>query len=476
MDPLNLTTMLYSDAEPRKKIFLPACSLTPTALTHAVDFGGPHLDGILTFKFESVHDLNAMLDIFDKSRAYFSSAQEAFREVKYVAAGGNATEIRTHESLDIHGVGLTLDLSRNGRSITVRSIAPGSPAALCDSVISVHDHLLKVDGLDVKHSCTSLQDVAKRIRGVRGTPVRLLLRRSHDVETDVQNLTPSKAKSKYEVVLRRGPPVDPDAQHASWPEADKRDKNDETATLVEEDNAQGVDAAVHEHAHADAAECGSNDEIEELESVVDAFEEQLDLPENFAKDITFKSIPTSIGHESAGTLSPQQTSRYSIYDLRRISEFSDGTELQAPVSSFHTPASPYHRMLESAGGKQSQARLLQKEMLDVSAPGRARDSTTEETSEKEPYFFPTDIGILLCAVNGRHIVRAIEPDAPQSVCKHVFEGDELLSVDGAAVAHASPGEVFALLSRASTWSFRLHVFCAFLALTEAQIRQQFICL
>jgi hypothetical protein len=454
MDPLNQTTMLHSDAEPRKKVFLPACSLMPTALAHAIDFRGPHLDGTLTFKFESVHHLNTMLDIFEKSRAYFSLAQEAFKEVKYVAAGGNATDIRTHESLDIHGVGLTLDLSRNGKSVTIRSIVPGSPAALCDSVISVHDHVLKVDGLDVKHSCKSLEDVGRLIRGVRGTPVKLLLRRSHDVETDVQNSTPSKAKSKakskYEVVLRRGPPVDAEGQRTSLPEVNERDENVETTTLVEEAIAQGVDA-VHDHAPADSVERASNDGSDEPDSVAELFEEKLVLPESLAKEETLESTATSIDQESAMTFSsPQQTSRYSIYDLRRIRAFSNGSELQATVSSFHTPASPYHRVLECASGRQSHTRLLQKEMLDVSSPGRAKDCKPQETSEKEPYVFPTDIGILLCAVNGRYIVHAIEPNAPQSVCKHVFEGDELLRVDGEAVALASPGEVFGLFRRAST--------------------------
>ena len=226
MDPQNTETLIYPDSEPKKVIFLPPCTLLPTGARNSVELSGPHLDGVVTLKFVDQRDLSTMLDIFKKSKAYFNSAQEAFKEVRYVGVGGKAADIQRSaewvQPSEICGVGLGLDISQNGKSISVRSIAPGSPAALCQTVISVHDHLLKVDGLQVKHCCATIDDVVKLIRGVRNTAVKLEFRRSRGPH----------AKSTYVVILKRGPCVDPDAADADGPAADGLDSHAVAASMA----------------------------------------------------------------------------------------------------------------------------------------------------------------------------------------------------------------------------------------------------
>jgi hypothetical protein len=226
MDPQNTATLIYPDSEPKKVIFLPPCTLKPTGARNSVELSGPHLDGVVTLKFVDQRDLSKMLDIFKKSTAYFNSAQEAFKEVKYVGVGGKAADIQRPvewvQPSEICGVGLGLDISQNGKSISVRSIAPGSPAAFCQTVISVHDHLLKVDGLQVKHCCATIDDVVKLIRGVRNTAVKLEFRRSRGPH----------AKSTYVVILKRGPCVDPDAADVIGPAADGLDSHAVAASMA----------------------------------------------------------------------------------------------------------------------------------------------------------------------------------------------------------------------------------------------------
>ncbi len=472
MDPLNLDTLLYSDAEPKRKIFLPNCSLIPAAINYAVELRGPHLEGILTLKFANQKDLNTMLDIFDKSRSLFLSAQEAFKEVKYVAAGGKAADIRSPESVDlkafdIQGVGLTLGFSRNGKSVTVCHIAPGSPAALSDAAISVHDHLLKVDDLDVKHSCTSLEDISKRIRGVTGTAVKLLLRRSRDLEPKVglqvqegQARAPlahlHRAKTKYEVVLRRGPPV---VAHSDDTSASEACEMEGSAGLVSQEDSRNEQRDVNALQEEQLGFFESDPADNFAASNLNGVSSSISLNENSIKVLRFRGQEQPLSSDQALRQDDDERGeqRLSIYDMSRIgyaSEF-ETSESGFAGSKLHLPERPYSRMLECASPNQDLAtkimtpRLMQK---DITARAKARE--TQKTSAKELNFLRTDIGIIFCsvdAVDGRPlVVHSIQPDAPQSVQKYVFAGDTLLSIDGHDVARASPDGVLELLKRSST--------------------------
>jgi hypothetical protein len=122
---------------------------------------------------------------------------DAYQDVRYLSAGGKILEeSRTPRNVAPAncGVGIFIDHSKNGKSVTIREIMPGSPAA-ASGVIQVHDHLLKIDGVSVKHSFGTLKDIVDAIRGIEGTKVRLQFRKCRGPE----------AKSVYEVILRRGP-------------------------------------------------------------------------------------------------------------------------------------------------------------------------------------------------------------------------------------------------------------------------------
>jgi C-terminal processing protease CtpA/Prc len=461
MDPLNLDTLLYSDAEPKRRIFLPNCSLAPTAMQYAVELRGPHLDGILTLKFANQKDLNIMSDIFNKSRSLFLSAHEAFKEVKYVAAGGKAADIRSPESVglkafDIHGVGLTLGYSRNGKSITVCHIAPGSPAALSDAAISVHDHLLKVDDLDVKHSCTSLEDIAKRIRGLTGTPVKLLLRRSRDLEPEgglqvqegqarAPHACVQKAKTKYEVVLRRGPPVAAHSDDTSGSEAREMEGSGGAVSEQERSGNKQRDVNSIQEEQLGFLESNSADNI--------AASNGISMNEKSNKVLSFRGQEQllSSGHAFRQDDDEQGEQRRSIYDMSRI---SDGSEFETSGSKLQLPDRPYRRMLECASPKQELAIKSMTPRLQKDVTARATTRKTQKTPSKELSFLRTDIGIIFCAgdaVDGRPlVVHSIQPDAPQSVQKYVFAGDTLLSIDGHDVARARTDAVLELLKRSST--------------------------
>lgn len=534
MDPLNMDTLLHSDALPKNVIFLPACSLIPSRTPKEVELRGPHLDGILTMKFASHRDVNIMLDIFKKSTAYFSSTQQAYQEVKYVAAGGKAADIRTQEvvdfSKDIHGVGLGLGLSRNGKSISVRSIAPGSPAALCDSVISVHDHLLKVDDVDVKHSCSTLEDVGKLIRGIRGTTVKLQLRRSRDVEEARQQdleqtrtaYSPilTQAKSKYEVTLRRQPAVDPNAMLC--------DGVTSGAESLEADGNEGkqlADGDLKAVGQANAGMRNSDRETPEIEWL----QEQQELPDT---DVYYKQSISNAGsfnrlNTKVLTLSRQPKSNLEDYTQPQqfidhlrlmsdqtahreaVSSRSGGSVLTEPVGSGrvlmdsirsdgltdeHSKIrNPYSSILARAGETR---RLTRSEMIESSAalPGpstglevrvkpentysniiqragerQARTSVMESSAallgkpEKAlGSFYLSDIGIAFYAVDGRHVVQGVLPNAPLSVHHNVCVLDELLSVDGQDVTRTSPDGVAALLkakSMQTSFCFVEFLFC-----------------
>jgi hypothetical protein len=165
---------------------------------------------------------------------------------------------------------------------------------------------------------------------------------------------------------------------------------------------------------------------------------------------------------------------------------------------------PYSSILEGAGEMQVRARSFPSEVFESSAalPGR---STGLEVREKPDYtyshilehvkekqthtimnessaalsgystgrkdrekpekeyssFYVSDIGITFLALDGRHVVASILPNAPQSVLKNVCKWDELLSVDGKDVTRTSPDGVAALLKASSICIF-LFVFVQFL--------------
>ncbi len=334
------------------------------------------MDGTLTLKFANPREVNILLDIFEKSTTFFGAAQDAFKEVKYVAAGGNASDIRKQDlvnSSDIHGVGLILALSRNGKSITVRDIVPGSPAALCDSVISVHDHLLKVDDVDLKHSCSSLEDVAKLIRGMRGTSVKLVLRRSHDLQVEQKHVTENRlrgetevrqfdsailmhAKAKYEVVLKREPPVEVFTS-GDASESKVYDVEENAAAIPPNDENKSVgsaDAAVS-NVKFDARESVS---IEQPE--ITLLKEQLDSLELKAPSPT--AIDPSAEKVTHDCVIP---SHRAVHSTDELSHKSDG---------------PYTRLLQYAGKMQARARLTNSDMLESCA--RPLSSRTKEVGSR----------------------------------------------------------------------------------------------
>jgi hypothetical protein len=169
----------------------------PTGISNTILLEGHHLDGTITFKFADARDQSKFIDVAKKSREIYSIVSNAYQEVRFVSAGGQVPESSKAEGEESNcGVGLYIDYSKNGRSFTVRGIVPGSPAAAC-GLISVHDHILMINGVSAKHSFASLQDVVDSIRGYEGTKVRLHCRKCSG----------PRAKSIYEVTLVRAPHV-----------------------------------------------------------------------------------------------------------------------------------------------------------------------------------------------------------------------------------------------------------------------------
>jgi hypothetical protein len=482
MDATNTETMLYSDARPKQVIFLPACAIVPTSISNAVELRGPHIDGILTFKFANSREVNILLDIFEKSTTFFGAAQDAFKEVKYVAAGGNAADIRKKDVVndsDIHGVGLILGLSRNGKSIAVRDIIPGSPAALCDSAIRIHDHLLKVDDVDLKHSCSNLEDVAKLIRGIRGTSVRLVLRRSRDFQHADQKGACEKsptgniqvptfnspifmhAKEKYEVVLKRQPPVELfSAERESESKTYEEVENDSTTLLKGESKSLGsTDEAVRE-GNADEnviAPRVENDATallrEEITSLgsMDGVIRQANADESELAP-SQQQLGINLLKEKFDSLELKtQSSAASIPDL--------GTGQHDGVISFHRSLhlanqqsrkqkGPYARCLHAAGEVQGHARLTNTDVLEsgfLPLSSRAKKMENREASEQNVMIFLADIGINVCADDGRYVVSSVHPNAPTAVRSGVCMRDELMSIGGVDVRGVPANDVRAML-------------------------------
>jgi hypothetical protein len=437
MDPFNTESLLYANAEPKISINLPGCKMMASSIKYAVDIAGPHLDGTLTLKFANQRDLNIMLDIFNKSRAYFAAAQEAFKNLKYVAAGGKAADILAEEFVkpsDIHGVGLTLDKSRNGKSITVSGIAPGSPAALCDAVISIHDHLLKVDDVDVKHSCLTLKDVANLVLGLRGSCVKLLFRRSRDLEGNPQ----ARAKSVYEVILKRGTPVDSEnSLTATSPVENSEMESGEFGGKADTLNADSISHSNGGQRSADSLKPHvfslSKQAVQALASQTN--NERADAELRTTAGDRFRT------HSPAFPTSGSKTCGNEGSDCARVSpsDLSSGPTHGWTWAS----ASSYKSTIESVGARQ--CALPPKRAIDYDIKQLADDTSME--------VYPTDIGVMLCADRGGHAVHSVLPSAPPSVLNCVCVKDVLVSINGEAVANASRDTVTAMLQHSSALSF-----------------------
>ena len=492
MDPHNTDTLLYPDAEPKKVIFLPACTLLPTGSRNCVELSGPHLDGVVTLRFADQRDTSIMLDIFKKSSSYFKSAQEAFKDVRYVAAGGKAADIQRAvdwvEPAEIYGVGLGLGISQNGKSISVRNIAPGSPAALCDTPIDVHDHLLRVDGVVVKHSCATLDDVAKLIRGVRGSTVRLELRRSRGPH----------AKSTYVVVLRRGPCVDADAaaaaaalQSPAAGEAAAADDEffdeDDAARLQEDaddvgegfdDEGEGLDE--YDGLSRESGGASASDGASAQEREIAMLKHQLDLLKPADASLTVqKSYASTLKQMPALPYSlpglPKSSSDLFENAASAASEHSHKSYSAALSSAAHAQISYIERM-ESATSKltwspsswrppaSAHSPHTYSPPIPLTSPSQPSPRAQVLVKQPAPKTLPTNMGFTLSAAAGHYVVHSIEPNAPLSVQQLVCVGDELACIDGEAVASASMDDVQAVLRRSSAcgwvaWGFVLA--CAF---------------
>jgi hypothetical protein len=192
-------SLVHADVtDPRHSIFLPLCKVLPTGSPNTVMLEGHHLDGSITFKFANARDQSQFLSIARKSSDIYSMVNDAYQDVRFLSAGGSVQKCPSASAAlpNICGVGLFIDYSRNGKSLTVCDIVQGSPAAAC-GLIDVHDHVLKINKLSVKHSFSTIEDVVNSIRGIEGTTVTLEFRKS---------CGPS-AKSTYEVSLKRAPNV-----------------------------------------------------------------------------------------------------------------------------------------------------------------------------------------------------------------------------------------------------------------------------
>ena len=195
MDATSQSLVHLDVTDPRHSIFLPLCKILPTGSPNTVLLEGHHLDGTISFKFANARDQSRFMSIATKSSDMYTRVNDAYQDVRYLSAGGKVQESRSpgNGAPSICGVGLFIDYSKNGKSVTVREIMPGSPAA-ASGLIHVHDHLLKIDRVSVKHSFETLEDVVNAIRGIEGSKVCLQFRKCSGPE----------AKNIFDVTLKRG--------------------------------------------------------------------------------------------------------------------------------------------------------------------------------------------------------------------------------------------------------------------------------
>ena len=453
MDATNLETLLHPEVEPRHVIFLPMCKLLPTAVPNAVSLEGHHLDGTITFKFTLSNELSKFFDFAEKSKAIHSMLNTAYQNVRYVSAGGNIQEIETADGANpsFYGVGLCIDISKNGSSLTVREIVPGSPAAAC-GLISVHDHLIKIDGLSAKHSCPTLEDVVKLIRGIEGTKVKLQFRKSSG----------PKAKSIYDVTLIRGPNVTKlESVEEELSSVDDSEHHISVDTVTEptkehltSQNFQNAAAAVEQE---------KAPLHHESDNATEDYVSNLPDDDSLQHSGGLNNVRTRDLHSSADDFSNRGSRTASKMSSRSQSPFDDRTSqssarLPAP-SLFHMrqiAREEINRQIFEDGisfsqdpPKLSESDQKVSRYLQTHRSATVHHSSQNDVNRPIHQVFATNMGITLMSTHDdRYQVHSIASNAPASA-HHVCIGDLLWAIDREPVASKSKEEICRILSRPS---------------------------
>ena len=422
-------SLLYSEVtDPRHTIFLPLCKVLPTGSANTVLLEGHHLDGSIAFKFNDARDQSQFMSIAQKSSEMYSMVNDAYQDVRFMSAGGKFQESRTGSAVpNVCGVGLFIDYSKNGSSLTVRDIVPGSPAAAC-GLISVHDHLLKIGGVSVKHSFSNLEDVVDSIRGIEGTQVSLQFRKGSG----------PNAKSIYEVTLKRGPNV----------------------------TAQQSVAIQIGDVHSQSSSRKDSSSFEDRSSNPD-LSQQEDVISQDEKNVPSITKLNMIGKKSgAESLEEPFSSQYN--------HKSDFYSQEVPANQFHPISSEQYKtgyqsaLVEAFSEPECfldrSNRALPRDLVDLpdSDPKLSKylqsfntatfSSGSTDVFQRPPLQgFATDLGMMLFPTHDhRYIVRSIGSNTPASR-QNIMIGDLLWAIDRQSVAFKSQAEVCKLLSRPSAF-------------------------
>jgi C-terminal processing protease CtpA/Prc len=420
-------SLLYSEVtEPRHTIFLPLCKVLPTGSTNTVLLEGHHLDGTIAFKFANARDQSQFMSIAQKSSEMYSMVNDAYQDVRFISAGGNFQECRTGSAVpNVCGVGLFIDYSKNGRSFTVRDIVPGSPAAAC-GLISVHDHFLKIGGVSVKHSFSTLEDVVDSIRGIEGTQVSLQFRKGSG----------PNAKSIYEVTLKRGPSViaqesvaiqigDACAQH-------KKDSSSFEGCSSNPDLSPQVDVTSQDESDVPSI-TNSKRYMIDKKSGAESLKEPLSS-QNIQNSAFYIQAPANQFHPIRGEQYKKVHQSALFETLREPESFLDRRTRALPQDLGDLPdndskLSKYLQSFNSAKFSSGSTDVFQRPTLQG---------------------FATDLGMMLFPTHDhRYTVRSIGSNTPASR-QNIMIGDVLWAVDRESVAFKSQAEVCKLLSRKSS--------------------------
>jgi hypothetical protein len=379
-------SLIHSDVtDPRHSIFLPLCKVLPTDTPNSVLLEGHHLDGTITFKFANARDQSQFISIARKSGEIYSMVSDAYQDVRFLSAGGTAQNcLSTSAALpNICGVGLSIDYSKNGRSLAVREIVQGSPAAAC-GLIDVHDHLLKINNISIKHTFSSLEDVVDAIRGIEGTKVSLEFRKSRG----------PTARSTYEVSLKRAPNITAQESFLS---------------LNEDTNSQnGHDASISSNT---ASNC--------------LLSPQDDVNSQNAKDL---SCNVSMKDHMTTSESESESKQPEFFQP----ECSDGSVLALPQ---HTP-----KLLDI---DEKVSRYVQA----LSSATAVGSGSTLSFQRRIAQVFATELGMMLLQTHHhRYEVRSIVSNTPASK-RNITVGDLLWAINRESVAFKSQEEVCKLLGR-----------------------------
>jgi C-terminal processing protease CtpA/Prc len=437
MDATSLS-LLYSEVtDPRHAIFLPLCKVLPTASTNTVLLEGHHLDGSIAFKFANARDHSRFISIAKKSSEMYSMVNDAYQDVRFISAGGKFQESRTGSAVpNVCGVGLFMDYSKNGSSLTVRDIVPGSPAAAC-GLISIHDHLLKVGRFSVKHSFSTLEDVVDSIRGIEGTQVSLQFRKGSG----------PNARSIFEVNLKRGPNViaqqsaaiqigDIHSQGSSRTDSSSFEDRSSNPDLSQQEDVISQDEKnVPSITNSKTFSTGKKSGAESLEEL---FSSQY----NHKSDFYSQEVPANQFHPRS---SEQNETGYQSALVEAFSEpecFSDRSNRALPRDLVDLP-----------GSDPKLSKYLQS--FNTTFSSGSTDGFQRPTLQG----FATNLGMMLFPTHDhRYIVRFIGSNTPASR-QNIMIGDLLWAIDRQSVAFKSQAEVCKLLSRPSAfWCFFLTFF------------------